>query len=103
MRRTHDLSIGCIGGKSDNNVTNVLFTNSTIVSSSNGARIKSNFNTTGFIANITYSNIFMQDIGTYGIDVQQDYPEWRANKLPFKWGHYSKCTVPEYHGHGGRE
>jgi polygalacturonase len=43
------------------------------VSSSNGARIKSNYNTTGFISNITYSNIVLKDIDTYGIDVQQDY------------------------------
>ncbi|KAE8446775.1 hypothetical protein EG329_011680 [Mollisiaceae sp. DMI_Dod_QoI] len=70
---SHGLSIGSIGGKSNNNVTNVLFTNSTLVNSTIGARIKSNFNTTGFISNITYSNIRLENIDTYGIDVQQDY------------------------------
>ncbi|CZR57681.1 probable polygalacturonase precursor [Phialocephala subalpina] len=70
---SHGLSIGSIGGKANNNVTNVLFTDSTLVNSTNGARIKSNFNTTGFISNITYSNIALQNIDTYGIDVQQDY------------------------------
>lgn len=49
------------------------FKNSQLVNSSNGARIKSNHNTTGFISNITYSNIKLTNIGTYGIDVQQDY------------------------------
>lgn len=49
------------------------FKNSQLVNSSNGARIKSNYNTTGFISNITYSNIKLTNIGTYGIDVQQDY------------------------------
>jgi polygalacturonase len=49
------------------------FTNITIVASSNAARIKSSFNTTGYFANITYSNIVLQDIDAYGIDLQQDY------------------------------
>ncbi len=43
------------------------------MNSTNGARIKSNFNATGFISNITYSNLFFADIRSYGIDVQQDY------------------------------
>ncbi|ESZ96665.1 Polygalacturonase 6 [Sclerotinia borealis F-4128] len=69
----HGLSIGSVGGKSNNNVTNITFKNSQLVNSSNGARIKSNYNTTGFISNITYSNIKLTNIDTYGIDVQQDY------------------------------
>ncbi|CAD6443083.1 493003a7-5aae-4b35-91d9-7e2c35157cc2 [Sclerotinia trifoliorum] len=69
----HGLSIGSIGGKSNNNVTNITFKNSHVVNSSNGARIKSNEGTTGFISNITYSNIKLTNIDTYGIDVQQDY------------------------------
>lgn len=58
---------------SKQNTDNPQFTNSQILKSTNGARIKSNFNTTGFISNITYSNILVSDISTYGIDVQQDY------------------------------
>jgi len=46
----HGLSIGSVGGKSNNNVTNILFENSEILNSQNGARIKSNSGTTGFIA-----------------------------------------------------
>lgn len=49
------------------------FTDSIVTNSENGARIKSNYNTTGFISNITYSNIALSDISKYGIDVQQDY------------------------------
>lgn len=47
---SHGLSIGSIGGKSNNNVTNVLFENSVILNSQNGARIKTNYNTTGYVA-----------------------------------------------------
>jgi len=46
----HGLSIGSVGGKSNNNVTNVLFEDSQVLNSQNGARIKSNSGTTGYIA-----------------------------------------------------
>ncbi|KAK4547939.1 hypothetical protein LTR36_010658 [Oleoguttula mirabilis] len=69
----HGLSIGSVGGKSNNNVTNIVFEDSHILNSQNGARIKSNSNTTGYIANITYQNIHVSNISTYGIDIQQDY------------------------------
>jgi len=78
----HGLSIGSVGGKSDNNVTNILFSNSTIRNSQNGARIKTNYNTTGFISNITYSNIAVTNISIYGIDVQQDYLNGGATGTP---------------------
>ncbi|KAK5675681.1 hypothetical protein LTS10_011781 [Elasticomyces elasticus] len=69
----HGLSIGSVGGKSNNNVTNIIFEDSKILNSQNGARIKSNSNTTGYIANVTYSNIYVENISIYGIDIQQDY------------------------------
>jgi len=47
---SHGLSIGSVGGKSNNNVTNILFEDSQILNSQNGARIKTNSGTTGFIA-----------------------------------------------------
>ncbi|KAI9147131.1 endo-polygalacturonase [Paramyrothecium foliicola] len=69
----HGLSIGSVGGKSNNTVDGVTFINSQIVNSENGARIKSNSGTTGTINNVTYQNITLQGITKYGIDVQQDY------------------------------
>ncbi|KAF4626252.1 hypothetical protein G7Y89_g11909 [Cudoniella acicularis] len=78
----HGLSIGSVGGKSNNNVTNILFTDSTIANSQNGARIKSNYNTTGFISNVTYSNIALSQISIYGIDIQQDYLNGGPTGIP---------------------
>lgn len=78
----HGLSIGSVGGKSNNNVTNILFTDSQILNSQNGARIKTNFNTTGFISNITYSNIIVANISIYGIDIQQDYLNGGPTGIP---------------------
>ncbi|KAH8671558.1 glycosyl hydrolases family 28-domain-containing protein [Xylariales sp. PMI_506] len=69
----HGLSIGSIGGKSNNTVNGVTFSNSQIVNSQNGCRIKTNSDTTGLVENITYQNITLSGITTYGIDVQQDY------------------------------
>ncbi|KAJ0114423.1 hypothetical protein N8I77_003202 [Diaporthe amygdali] len=69
----HGLSIGSIGGKSNNTVDGVLFEDSELVNSSNGVRIKSNSGTTGSVTNITYRNIKMSGISDYGLDVQQDY------------------------------
>nr|XP_036586268.1 endo-polygalacturonase [Colletotrichum truncatum]KAF6796675.1 endo-polygalacturonase [Colletotrichum truncatum] len=69
----HGLSIGSIGGKSNNTVDGVTFIDSQVVNSENGCRIKSNSGKTGTINNVTYQNITLTNISTYGIDVQQDY------------------------------
>ena len=43
----HGLSIGSVGGKSDNTVTGITFSDSTVTNSQNGCRIKTNSGTTG--------------------------------------------------------
>lgn len=53
-----------------------------MTNSQNGARIKSNYNTTGYISNITYSNIAVSGISIYGIDVQQDYLNGGPTGIP---------------------
>ena len=70
---SHGLSIGSVGGKSNNNVTNMVFSNSVVLNAENGARIKTNENTTGYINNILFENIRVENISIYGIDIQQDY------------------------------
>jgi polygalacturonase len=44
-----------------------------VLNAENGARIKSNSNTTGSISNILFENIVVGNISIYGIDIQQDY------------------------------
>lgn len=46
----HGLSIGSVGGKSNNTVDGVTFLNSQVVNSENGCRIKSNSGTTGTVS-----------------------------------------------------
>ncbi|SPO25627.1 probable PGU1 - Endo-polygalacturonase [Ustilago trichophora] len=69
----HGLSIGSVGGRSDNTVDGVVIANSNVVKSQNGVRIKTVSGATGLVNNVTYSNIQMSGISKYGIDIQQDY------------------------------
>ena len=79
----HGLSIGSIGGKSNNTVSGVTFSNSEIVNSENGCRIKTNADaTSGSVSDVTYKNIKLTDISDYGIDVQQDYENGGATGSP---------------------
>lgn len=78
----HGLSIGSIGGKANNTIRGVLIEDSILVNSSNGARIKTNWNTTGEVSDITYRNITISGITDYGLDVQQDYLNSGPNGTP---------------------
>ncbi|CAN8105414.1 unnamed protein product [Discula destructiva] len=78
----HGLSIGSVGGKSNNTVDGVTFSNSQIVNSQNGCRIKTNSGTTGTVNDVTYSNISLSGITNYGIDVQQDYLNGGPTGIP---------------------
>ncbi|RJE21283.1 Polygalacturonase [Aspergillus sclerotialis] len=69
----HGLSIGSVGGRDDNTVKNVTISDSTISNSQNGVRIKTVYDATGSVSDITYSNIELSNISKYGIVIQQDY------------------------------
>ncbi|OQR88207.1 extracellular polygalacturonase [Achlya hypogyna] len=69
----HGLSIGSVGGRSDNVVKKVTITDSKIVNSDNGIRIKTVSNAKGSVSSVTYANIHLENITKYGIVVEQDY------------------------------
>ncbi|RAL16591.1 glycoside hydrolase family 28 protein [Aspergillus homomorphus CBS 101889] len=69
----HGLSIGSVGGRSDNTVKNVTFYNSEIKNSQNGVRIKTIYGDTGSVSEVTYKEITLSEITKYGIIVQQNY------------------------------
>ncbi|KUI72794.1 hypothetical protein VM1G_08430 [Cytospora mali] len=69
----HGLSIGSVGGRSDNTVETVTFSGSTVQSSVNGVRIKAKSGETGSISGITYKDITLKDISKYGILIEQNY------------------------------
>ncbi|UKZ52915.1 Polygalacturonase 1 [Trichoderma virens] len=69
----HGLSIGSVGGRSDNTVKTVRILNSKVSNSQNGVRIKTVSGATGSVSDIIYDNISLSNIATYGIVIEQDY------------------------------
>ncbi|OGE56336.1 hypothetical protein PENARI_c003G12422 [Penicillium arizonense] len=69
----HGLSIGSVGGRSDNTVETVTFKGSTVKNSVNGIRIKAKEDETGTIKGVTYSDITLSSISDYGILIEQNY------------------------------
>lgn len=58
----HGLSIGSVGGRSDNVVDTVKILDSQIVNSDNGVRIKTVSGATGKVSGVTYSNIKLSNV-----------------------------------------
>ncbi|KAE9961492.1 glycoside hydrolase 28 protein [Venturia inaequalis] len=69
----HGLSIGSVGGRSDNVVKDITIASSTIINSDNGVRIKTVSGATGSVSGVTYKDITLKNIGKYGIVIEQDY------------------------------
>ncbi|KAK8203052.1 glycoside hydrolase [Phyllosticta capitalensis] len=69
----HGISIGSVGGRDDNTVSNVKILNSKVVDSDNGIRIKAVSDATGKVSGVTYSSITLSNIAKYGIVIEQDY------------------------------
>lgn len=69
----HGLSIGSVGGRTNNVVKTVSITNSKISDSDNGVRIKTVSGATGSVSGVTYSGITLSNIAKYGIVIEQDY------------------------------
>ncbi|KAF3008519.1 glycoside hydrolase 28 protein [Curvularia kusanoi] len=69
----HGLSIGSVGGRSNNEVKGVVIENSKISNSDNGVRIKTVYGATGSVSNVTYKDITLSNIAKYGIVIEQDY------------------------------
>ncbi|KAJ1327373.1 Glycosyl hydrolases family 28 [Microdochium nivale] len=78
----HGLSIGSVGGRTDNTVRNVKILDSKIVNSENGVRIKTVSGTTGSVSDITYSGITLSGITNYGIVIEQDYENGKPTGTP---------------------
>ncbi|KAK3197409.1 hypothetical protein GRF29_216g87344 [Pseudopithomyces chartarum] len=69
----HGLSIGSVGGRSDNTVDGVVIEKSSISNSQNGVRVKTVYGATGKVNNVTYSDITLSNISKYGVVIEQDY------------------------------
>ncbi|KAF2154988.1 glycoside hydrolase family 28 protein [Myriangium duriaei CBS 260.36] len=78
----HGLSIGSVGGRDDNTVSGVTISNSKIINSQNGVRIKTVYGATGSVSNVNYSGITLSGITKYGIVIEQDYENGSPTGTP---------------------
>ncbi|KAI1764311.1 glycoside hydrolase family 28 protein [Hypoxylon sp. FL1150] len=78
----HGLSIGSVGGRTDNDVSNVYISSSSVSNSENGVRIKTVYDATGSVNNVTYTDITLSNITDYGIVIEQDYENGSPTGTP---------------------
>ncbi|KAJ8107328.1 hypothetical protein ONZ43_g6768 [Nemania bipapillata] len=97
----HGLSIGSVGGRSDNTVSNVVFSSSTVTKSVNGIRIKAVEGATGTISGVTYSGITLSSISGYGILIEQNYDGGDLHGSPTSGVPITGLTVKSITGSGG--
>ena len=78
----HGLSIGSVGGRSNNAVQDITISNSIIMNSQNGIRIKTVYGATGSVSGVTYAGITLSNITKYGIVIEQDYENGSPTGTP---------------------
>jgi len=78
----HGISIGSVGGRTDNDVINVTISSSTVINSDNGIRIKTVSNAVGSVKNVKFQDITLTGIRKYGIVIQQDYENGSPTGTP---------------------
>lgn len=78
----HGLSIGSVGGRTDNVVKTVTISSSTVKTSQNGIRIKTVSGATGSVSGVTFKSITMSGITKYGIVIEQDYQNGSPTGTP---------------------
>ncbi|XP_018324485.1 probable endopolygalacturonase B [Agrilus planipennis] len=94
----HGISIGSVGGRTNNVVENILIKNNTIVNSENGVRIKTNYNTTGIVTNVTYEDITIENITDYGFLIRGDYLNGGPTGQPTRGFELSHLTFRNIRG-----
>lgn len=78
----HGLSIGSVGGRTDNTVSGIVISSSSVINSANGVRIKTVYDATGTVSNVTYKDITLSGITSYGIVIEQDYENGSPTGTP---------------------
>ncbi|KAJ6108285.1 hypothetical protein N7523_009608 [Penicillium sp. IBT 18751x] len=94
----HGISIGSVGGRSDNDVENVTIENCSITNSANGVRVKTVYGAKGSVKNVTYKDITLSNISDYGIVVEQDYKNGSPTGTPTNGVPITGLTVSNVKG-----
>lgn len=69
----HGLSIGSVGGRDDNTVSDITFESSQVVDSQQAVRIKTISGDTGTVKSVTYKDITISGSTDYGVIITQAY------------------------------
>ncbi|EJS43013.1 pgu1p [Saccharomyces arboricola H-6] len=69
----HGISIGSVGGRSDNTVNGFWAENNHVINSDNGLRIKTVQGATGAVKNVNFISNKISGIKNYGIVIEGDY------------------------------
>ncbi|KAF7874171.1 hypothetical protein EAF04_002843 [Stromatinia cepivora] len=94
----HGLSIGSVGGRSDNVVSDVTIESSTVKNSANGVRIKTVSGATGSVSGVTYKDITLSGITSYGVVIEQDYQNGSPTGKPTAGVPITGVTLSNVHG-----
>lgn len=94
----HGVSIGSVGDRAVNDVANVYIADTTISDSDNGVRIKTVYDATGSVKNVTYSGITLSNIAKYGIVIQQDYKNGSPTGKPTDGVPITDLTISDVSG-----
>ncbi|GAA24503.1 K7_Pgu1bp [Saccharomyces cerevisiae Kyokai no. 7] len=69
----HGISVGSVGGRSDNTVNGFWAENNHVINSDNGLRIKTVEGATGTVTNVNFISNKISGIKSYGIVIEGDY------------------------------
>nr|AIB04038.1 polygalacturonase PG5-2 [Apolygus lucorum] len=69
----HGISIGSIGGRSNNVVDDVLVKDCKVINNDNGIRIKTKSDATGLVKNVKFINVELENIKNIGISILGNY------------------------------
>ncbi|KAG5924096.1 hypothetical protein E4U42_004750 [Claviceps africana] len=94
----HGLSIGSVGGRTDNAVKHVRITNSKVVDSDNGIRVKTLSGGKGSVEDVAFDNIALIRIKGTGVTIQQDYQNGRPTGKPTKGVPITNLSVTRISG-----
>lgn len=92
------MSIGSVGGRTDNKVSDVHILSSIVKDSANGVRIKTVSGATSSVSSVIYDNITLSGITTYGIVIEQDYKNGKPTGKPTTGVPITDLTIKDVTG-----
>nr|AHG54222.1 polygalacturonase 16 [Lygus lineolaris] len=94
----HGISIGSVGGRSNNIVEDVTVRDCKVINNDNGVRIKTNKDKTGRVTNVRFINVELQNIRKAGISIQGNYANSGAKGDPTGGVPIQDLVIDNVHG-----